>query len=104
MGLMLLYLNITSNWTPTKDVQKTKIKFYIACAILITIKFKMSLVGNFSTCSLCGKRKVIAKQLNKVLSKQNSIDVYLECKDCAAVPLWETKLKDGKQKAFDHYQ
>jgi hypothetical protein len=104
MGLMLLYLNITSNWTPTKDVQKTKIKFYIACAILITIKFKMSLVGNFSTCSVCGKRKVIAKQLNKVLSKQNSIDVYLECKDCAAVPLWETKLKDGKQKAFDHYQ
>jgi hypothetical protein len=62
----------------------------------------MSLVGNFSTCSVCGKRKVIAKQLNKVLSKQNSIDVYLECKDCAAVPLWETKIKDGK--AFDHYQ
>ncbi len=47
---------------------------------------------------------MIAKQLNKVLSKQNSIDVYLECKDCAAVPLWETKLNDGKQKAFDHYQ
>lgn len=64
----------------------------------------MSLVGNFSTCSVCGKRKVIAKQLNKVLSKQNSIDVYLECKDCAAVPLWETKLKEGKQNAFDHYQ
>jgi hypothetical protein len=86
------------------EESKSKIKFYIACAILITIKFKMSLVGNLSTCSVCGKRKVIAKQLNKVLSKQNSIDVYLECKDCVAVPLWETKLKDGKQKAFDHYQ
>ena len=77
---------------------ENKKKFYIACAIL-RIKFKMSLVGNFSTCSVCGKRRIIAKQLNKVLSKQNSIDVYLECKDCAAVPLWETK-----QKAFDHYQ
>lgn len=87
-----------------KMLEKQKIKFYIGCAILITIKFKMSLVGNLSTCSVCGKRKVIAKQLNKVLSKQNSIDVYLECKDCAAVPLWETKTKDGKQRAFDHYQ
>ena len=82
---------------------ENKKKFYIACAIL-RIKFKMSLVGNFSTCSVCGKRRIIAKQLNKVLSKQNSIDIYLECKDCAAVPLWETKIKDGKQKAFDHYQ
>ena len=51
----------------------------------------MSLVGNFSTCSVCGKRKIIAKQLNKVLSQQNSIDVYLECKDCAAIPLWAKK-------------
>ena len=59
----------------------------------------MSLVGNFSTCSVCGKRKIIAKQLNKVLSQQNSIDVYLECKDCAAIPL-----RAEKQKAFDHYQ
>ena len=59
----------------------------------------MSLVGNFSTCSVCGKRKIIAKQLNKILSQQNSIDVYLECKDCAAIPLWAKK-----QKAFDHYQ
>jgi len=33
------------------------------------------------------------------LSKQNSIDVYLECKDCAAIPLWAKK-----QKTFDHYQ
>ena len=59
----------------------------------------MSLIGNFSTCSVCGKRKIIAKQLNKVLSQQNSIDVYLECKDCAAIPLWAEK-----QKSFDHYQ
>ena len=42
----------------------------------------MSLVGNFSTCSVCGKRRIIAKQLNKVLSKQNRDNVYLECKEC----------------------
>ena len=64
----------------------------------------MSLVGNFSTCSVCGKRKIIAKQLNKVLNQQNSIDVYLECKDCAAVPLWDKKIEDKKQGFFDHYQ
>ncbi|MFZ0357383.1 MAG: hypothetical protein WAM19_05360 [Nitrososphaeraceae archaeon] len=64
----------------------------------------MSLVGNFSTCSVCGKRKIIAKQLNKVLSQQNSIDVYLECKDCAAIPLWNKKIEDKKQGIFDHYQ
>jgi hypothetical protein len=64
----------------------------------------MSLVGNFSTCSVCGKRRIIAKQLNKVLSKQNSIDVYLECKECAAIPIWDTNTKDGNQKTFDHYQ
>jgi hypothetical protein len=64
----------------------------------------MGLVGNFSTCSVCGKRKIIAKQLNKVLSQQNSIDVYLECKDCAAIPLWDKKIEDKKQGIFDHYQ
>ncbi|MFZ0317168.1 MAG: hypothetical protein WAL23_09555 [Nitrososphaeraceae archaeon] len=64
----------------------------------------MSLVGNFSTCSVCGKRKIIAKQLNKVLSQQNSIDVYLECKDCAVIPLWDKKIEDKKQGIFDHYQ
>ncbi|MGB7706025.1 MAG: hypothetical protein WBL64_01875 [Nitrososphaeraceae archaeon] len=64
----------------------------------------MSLVGNFSTCSVCGKRKIIAKQLNKVLSQQNSIDVYLECKVCAAIPLWNKKIEDKKQGIFDHYQ
>jgi hypothetical protein len=38
------------------------------------------------------------------LSKQNSIDVYLECKECAAIPIWDTKTKDGNQEVFDHYQ
>jgi hypothetical protein len=64
----------------------------------------MSLVGNFSTCSVCGKRKIIVKQRDKILSKQNSIDVYLECKECAAIPIWDTKTKDGNPKVFDHYQ
>jgi hypothetical protein len=64
----------------------------------------MSLVGNFSICSVCGKRKIIVKQRDKILSKQKSIDVYLECKECAAIPIWGTKTKDGNQKVFDHYQ
>jgi hypothetical protein len=64
----------------------------------------MSLVGNSSICSVCGKRKIIAKQRNKILSKQKSIDVYLECIDCAAIPILDTKGKDGNQKVFDHYQ
>jgi len=64
----------------------------------------MSLVGNFSICSVCGKRKIIAKQRNKILSKQNSIDVYLECKECSAIPIWDTKTEDGNQKVYDHYQ
>jgi hypothetical protein len=81
---------------PFEYQSKDKIKFYIACAILITIRFKMSLVG--------GKRRIIAKQLNKVLSKQNREDVYLECKECAAIPIWDTNTKDGNQKTFDHYQ
>jgi len=89
---------------PFEYQSKDKIKFYIACAILITIRFKMSLVGNFSTCSVCGKLRIIAKQLSKVLSKQNREDVYLECKECAAIPIWDTNTKDGNQKTFDHYQ
>lgn len=64
----------------------------------------MSLVGNFSTCSICGKRRIIASQRNKVLSKQDGVDVYLECKDCAAIPLWDGKTKEKRQRAFDHYQ
>jgi hypothetical protein len=62
----------------------------------------MTLVGQFSICSICGKRKIIAKHLDKLLDKQNRMDIYLECKDCAALPLWERKEK--KQKVFDQYQ
>ncbi|MGE5685396.1 MAG: hypothetical protein ACM3ZS_09685 [Nitrososphaerota archaeon] len=63
----------------------------------------MSLVGTFSTCSICGKRRIIASQRNKVLSNQVGMDVYLECKDCASVPLWD-RTSEEKQKDFDHYQ
>ncbi|HEX7274240.1 MAG TPA: hypothetical protein VF248_01360 [Nitrososphaeraceae archaeon] len=63
---------------------------------------KMSLVGTFSTCSICGKRRIIATQRNKVLSNQVGTDVYLECKDCASVPLWNGKINE--ERAFDHYQ
>ena len=57
----------------------------------------MNLIGNFSTSSVCGKRKIIAKQRDKLLSKQKSIDVYLECKDCASIPIWDTKTKGRNQ-------
>ena len=63
----------------------------------------MSLVGTFSICSICGKRGRIANQRNKVLSNQVGMDVYLECKDCASVPLWD-RTSEEKQKDFDHYQ
>lgn len=63
----------------------------------------MSLVGTFSICSICGKRRKIANQRNKVLSNQVGVDVYLECKDCASVPLWD-RTSEEKQKDFDHYQ
>ena len=63
----------------------------------------MSLVGTFSTCSICGKRRIIASQRNKVLSNQVGMDVYLECKDCASVLLWD-RTSEEKQKDFDHYQ
>jgi hypothetical protein len=64
----------------------------------------MNLVDKFSTCSICGKRKIIARHRDKVLDKQNIVDVYLECKDCAAIPLWDKEIKDKKQGIFDHYQ
>lgn len=63
----------------------------------------MSLVGTSSTCSICGKRRIIASQRNKVLSNQVGMDVYLECKDCASVPLWD-RTSEERQKDFDHYQ
>lgn len=63
----------------------------------------MSLVGYFSICSVCGKRKLIATQRNKILRNQKSIDVYLECKECAEIPIWDTETEDGNQKFFDQY-
>jgi hypothetical protein len=64
----------------------------------------MNFVNKFSTCSICGKRKPIARYRDKALNKQNRVDVYLECKDCAAIPLWDKKTEDKKQGIFDHYQ
>lgn len=64
----------------------------------------MNLVDKFSTCNICGKRKIIARHRDKVLYNQNVVDVYLECKDCAAIPLWDKKTEDKKQGIFDHYQ
>ena len=63
----------------------------------------MSLIGTFSKCSICGKRRRIASQRNKVLSNQVGMDVYLECKDCASVPLWDRKINEDESD-FDHYQ
>ena len=64
----------------------------------------MNLVDKFSTCSICGKRKIIANHRDKVLNKQNRVDIYLECKDCAAIPLWDKNIEDRKRGNFDHYQ
>ena len=64
----------------------------------------MNLVDKFSTCSICGKRKIIANHRDRVLNKQNRVDVYLECKDCAAIPLWDKNIEDRKRGNFDHYQ
>lgn len=47
----------------------------------------MIYVGSFSKCSICGKRKLIARQMNQIGNAQNTLDVYLECKDCAQIPL-----------------
>lgn len=47
----------------------------------------MTLVGKFSTCSICGKYKLIASERNKVWEKQSRIDIYLECEDCGKIPL-----------------
>jgi len=47
----------------------------------------MSFVGEFSKCSICGKRKIIARQMYQISSGQDRLDLYLECKDCADIPL-----------------
>jgi len=56
----------------------------------------MGLIGTFATCSICGKKKVIATERRKVLLKQSRIDFYQECKDCNAIPLWDKRLKSKK--------
>lgn len=56
----------------------------------------MNYVGELSTRSICGKCKTIVLQKNKLLLNQNQIDIYLECKDCASIPLWGRKLKNKK--------
>jgi len=54
----------------------------------------MSFIGKFSICSICGKRNIIASQRNKVWEKRSVIDIYLECKECAAIPLWGRKINN----------
>ena len=47
----------------------------------------MSFVGDFAKCSICGKRKIIARQMYQISNGKNRVDIYLECKDCADIPL-----------------
>jgi len=47
----------------------------------------MTLVGEYSICNICGKRKLIATEKRKILEKQGRMDFYQECKDCNAIPL-----------------
>ena len=54
----------------------------------------MTLVGEYSICSICGKWKVVATDRKKVLEKQSRIDIYLEREDCARIPLWGKKIKN----------
>ncbi|HJU78681.1 MAG TPA: hypothetical protein VJ599_03845 [Nitrososphaeraceae archaeon] len=56
------------------------------------------LIGKFAICSICGKQKLIEKQRTQLSKDQMRLDTYLECKDCASIPLW------GSKKVFDHYQ
>jgi hypothetical protein len=48
---------------------------------------EMIFLGKFETCSVCGKRKKIGRQRIEVINDNRRIDVYLECNDCAAIPL-----------------
>jgi len=43
------------------------------------------LVGKIATCSICGKKKRIENQRIRV--GQFDEDIYLECRDCAAIEL-----------------
>jgi hypothetical protein len=47
----------------------------------------MIFLGKFEACSICGKRSEVARQRIEILNKSRLIDVYLECKDCADIPL-----------------
>ena len=47
----------------------------------------MIFLGKFETCSICGKRRDIGRQRIEVISNNRIVDVYLECIDCAVIPL-----------------
>jgi hypothetical protein len=47
----------------------------------------MVFLGKIETCSICGKRNEIERQRIEILRNNRLIDVYLECKNCAAIPL-----------------
>jgi hypothetical protein len=48
---------------------------------------EMIFLGKVEACSICGKRKKIGRQRIEVISNNRHVDVYLECKDCAVIPL-----------------
>jgi hypothetical protein len=47
----------------------------------------MIFLGKFETCSICGKIREIERQRIEILRNNRLVDVYLECTDCAAIPL-----------------
>lgn len=47
----------------------------------------VNFLGKFETSSICGKRRQIGRQRIQILSNNSVVDVYLECKDCADIPL-----------------
>ena len=47
----------------------------------------MIFLGKIETCSICGKRNEIGRQRIEILRNNRFVDVYLECKICAAIPL-----------------
>lgn len=67
-------------------------------SILVIYGVSQDFIGKFAICSVCGKQKLIEKQRTQLRKDQVRHDVYLECKDCASIPLWDTK------RVFDHYQ
>ena len=44
-------------------------------------------LGKVEVCSICGKRKKVGRQRIEVISNNRRVDIYLECKDCASIPL-----------------